>query len=1024
MEGKVMNQTEQIILENLGRQDTVFVFSTGLAAQMWAERMLDHVPAVAMERFVAWDSFKSEAVRSRQQDKASIPAMMRKIFASHLIQENARKVTQGEKSLFSSLINPKYAQEAQSFTNWIAGLLPSLESWRRSHEKALESQSQEGKPINLPVLDQQDLDLKTLHGLYKDFLEENHRFDPAWEQPPFEDDGRHYIIFYPEILTDFSEYRHILESSNHIKLISCHTDNTKAPRCIRYDNARQEMRETALFIRNLVESGQCQYRDIYVSVPDMETMAPYLQREFQLYAIPAVFRTGKPLSAYGAGAIFAQIQGCLTSDFSFDSLKELLLNHHLPWRERELNHQLIQFGIKYNCLCSYSESHQDDTTQESPQRGGRKFIIDPWKEAFKRNPQEERLHGLYNSLRKAAQRFSQATSFEKLREAYFQFRDSFWDMSQVNPQADLVLGRCITELAGLMDLEREFPQLPVPNPFNFFLQVLEEQEYLAQSADQGVWVVPYRLVSSAPAGCHIVVGASQKDITHLFQQLGFLSQAKRNRLGLTDSNPSNCFIQLYQLHSRLPVRFSVAENNLSGYSIPHNGLDAIPRKKVSLLEATGSAIPLQQDFIMQERNLFQLVRNGGSSATSLQTASFTPTAIQQEGFHHWKSRLEVSDSLQQGTSSTDNSSQANPPQANSSFPHWGDKIQQALFYSNGLNISESHLNDFFICPRHWYFKRILRLEEPDTQAQLMQDAWMGTIYHDIIQLYLEPMKQCGTPLIPPQVQELMGESLIPEEQQRLEKAMDKVLSQQYKLSPLTQDLLLAQRNQILDTASSFMVALCKTFPHHQVVSLEESLSCQPQQLLPLLEKLADQEIQLPGADFPSSAEQRKEFIRQLEGFVLTGRLDCLLASPNDDLILLDFKLGNAPQLKEAHLDQEGRLANFQMAFYIILYESCYPERTIDSGAFMTIKDGAVSVIFGFDDNKRPQRNQGIITKDGEKGFTFNHTVAAALRDTSKFATALTSCTFPQMTGVNYETCSSCSWRRICRTTYTVGRDEV
>ena len=91
---------------------------------------------------------------------------------------------------------------------------------------------------------------------------------------------------------------------------------------------------------------------------------------------------------------------------------------------------------------------------------------------------------------------------------------------------------------------------------------------------------------------------------------------------------------------------------------------------------------------------------------------------------------------------------------------------------------------------------------------------------------------------------------------------------------------------------------------------------------------------------------------------------------------------------------------------------------------MTIKDGAVSVIFGFDDNRRPQRDRGIITKEEEMGFTFNHTVAAALRYAGQFAAAIKSCTFPQMTKVNYETCSSCPWRRICRTTYTVGRDEV
>ena len=969
-------RTEEIILQHLGEPNTIFVFPTGLSATAWAEKMLDHVAAVAMERFIAWDSFKSEAIRSRHQNKASIPSLMRKIFASHLIQENARAVAAAEEPLFENLINPQFAQEAQSFTNWIAGLLPSLETWRKNHQAAgLE-------------LDAQDRDLQRLHQRYHEFLEEHDRFDPAWEQPPFHDDGNHYIIFYPEILTDFSEYQHILESSSHITLVKTRATSQNLPQCIFYSNARQELRETALFIRNLVEEKGLSYSDIFVSVPDMEAMAPYLQREFQLYAIPAVFRSGKTLSAYGAGAIFGQIKSCLTSDFSFESLNNLLQNHHLPWKEAELNQQLIAFGIENNCLCSYKEGNT---------------IVDVWQEAFKKKPQEERLKNMYETLRREVKRFSTATSFEKLREAYFQFRDKFWDMSQASSECDLILGRCITELAGLMDLEQEFPQIQVPDPFGFFLQVLEEKEYLAQTKERGVSVVPYRLAASAPAGCHIVVGASQTDITLVFQQLGFLSQIKRNRLGLTDINPSDAFIALYQGHSSQPVRFTAAEKSFSGYAIPHNGLVAVKQEQDLS----------KQDFLTGEAAIFQAARQGQQHQQD-----FVPTHIQQEGFQYWQQRVQKAAGLKS---------------QDFHFSHWEEKIKAKLqtylpqdSHQNHkpLRISQTHLNEFFTCPRKWYFNQILSLKEPDTQAQLMRDAWMGTIYHEIIRQYLEPLQRCGNGIVPLETDQFKGEYLLPEEEQRLEEAVNQVLHSQSKLSPLTQELLLAQKDAITATAKAFITSLCRQFPHYQVVALEEKITCQPKQLDSLLEKLWEKgHIPASCTAFPSSPAARQALYQELQDFVLTGQLDCLLNSPEDSLILLDFKLGNTPSSAESTVDEQGTLANFQMAFYCLLYEALYPDRTIDSAAFMTIKDGELKKIFGFESAKLPQREILVSTKSKDI-LPYNYTVAATLQYVKDFATAITTSTFPQLAQVDYDTCKECAWKRICRTTYTVGGEKV
>ena len=54
---------EDVLRENLDREDVVFVFPTDIALTSWAEHCVkdpcaSSVKAVALERFIAWDTFK------------------------------------------------------------------------------------------------------------------------------------------------------------------------------------------------------------------------------------------------------------------------------------------------------------------------------------------------------------------------------------------------------------------------------------------------------------------------------------------------------------------------------------------------------------------------------------------------------------------------------------------------------------------------------------------------------------------------------------------------------------------------------------------------------------------------------------------------------------------------------------------------------------------------------------------------------------------------------------------------------
>jgi hypothetical protein len=79
-------------------------------------------------------------------------------------------------------------------------------------------------------------------------------------------------------------------------------------------------------------------------------------QEFALRSVPVTRRAGKKLGETGAGKLFSLIIECAGSRFSFNSLKALILNDHIPWREREKNKALVNFGIKYNCVSAYVQN--------------------------------------------------------------------------------------------------------------------------------------------------------------------------------------------------------------------------------------------------------------------------------------------------------------------------------------------------------------------------------------------------------------------------------------------------------------------------------------------------------------------------------------------------------------------------------------------------------------------------------------------------------------------------------------------
>lgn len=688
--------SENIIERTLGEQikngDSYFVFATQTAADLWADRIIktSDVHAVATERFLAWDTFKGESIRSRQQEKKAVPSAMRAIFTAQLIAENAAS------PFLKNCIAPEYAQTAAGFAQWISGFLPSLALWKKYFDMSGEAP------------DDEDSDFLAIYEKYRAFLEKHRLFDPAWETPPFKADGHQYFIFFPEIFSDYIEYKQILEDAKE-NITIIHLPEKADEEMMSVDfftDSRTEIRSIALHLRALHKKKHLNWQSIAVHVPDMESYGPYLDRELELFQIPHVIRSAQPLSQTGAGTFFAQAKSCVSNRFSFDSVKTLLLNTELPWKDGQAVQQLIDFGMKNNCICSFTY-------------GGKK--IDVWNESFKRSSGEEIAWRFYQMLREKLTKLADAQTFSEIRAHYFDFRDSFFDMENCPEQSDRIISRCISELSALIDLEQEFPDCRVPDCFSFFIQYLDTKSYLAQTEERGVQILPYKMGTCAPFACHIIVDASQSAISVVYKELSFLRDDKRRHiLNRDDTNVTEDFLRLYAMNSFAePLYCTASAKTFTGYAQASSYLSENDRTKDSVEQLHAG------DCYYAEKNFF-LEENSSSSPFPEKI-----TALQKQSVRAWETCIPETEYCDESNGTA----------------LLAEKIRETCCTEQDrLLISATHLNRFYHCPRLWMQTYISKIKPHINEAELMDPFAKGNLYHKILELYCTELKQQNLPL--------------------------------------------------------------------------------------------------------------------------------------------------------------------------------------------------------------------------------------------------------------------------------------
>ena len=669
---------------------TCFVFPSRIAARLWMHRALalTGLAAVPAELFIAWDAFKAECCIAQAENKNPASQIIRLLFAHHIAADNAA----AEKPFLQNIIPADYAADGAIFAQWIAGILPQLDHWEK---RAVQHKA--GK-------DAEFSDLRILKKAYTEFLDAHRLFEPSWAGAEFIPHTQQYILLYPELMEDFDEYRGLLEERPELSILSAPAFKAETTPLIQFGTMREEIRSTALAVEQLLTNG-VSADDIALSIAGIEDTVPYLKREFALRNIPAEFRLGFKLGEQQAGQLFPLLEQCVQEHYSFESLKPLLLNPHIPWKHPAQIQALINFGIKNNCLVSWKdEGHYKNVWKEAFKLP---IPYNPHSSAEEEQAEKEQAKEWLLPFMKAAERFVQAQSFSEMRRQYILFRAQYLNPDGFSAEDNAVIGRCITLMQELVQLEEDFADCLPAQPYRFFTAQLSREIYVPQNTGRAVSIFPFRVAAATPFAHHFILNCNQKASRVIYQKLPFLRKDKREELGVIEKDATQAFFAVYATYGT--VRFSVSEQTFSGFTVS-NGIFTTFAPRPDLNDS---------DSLLQEYRFFKREEPAPEALYSVQKAGFEQFAgIKQErGFSFLTEPF------------------------NGSLPVLSEKLKAGHYTDGAFRISQSGLHLFSGCPAQWFLSSALSIDEEDTDAELFNPRYIGIICHRILERLYQRIRE-------------------------------------------------------------------------------------------------------------------------------------------------------------------------------------------------------------------------------------------------------------------------------------------
>lgn len=934
-----MNLIEQTI-KTYGRNlQNVFVFPSRIASRLWFQKSLSitGLGTVPSENYMSWDGFKESCLVSQAASLSPVSNTVRRIFAQYISRLNSEKAKDGE-PLFKFLIPQDYAETGAVFSEWIAGILPQLDHFEKRY-------ADKGSDF---LEDDEMKDYLVLKNEYTDFLKKNSLFEPSWVSSEFYSYQKKYIIIYPELMEDFSEHAELLSRQEEVGYISCPKFSQKENLIDVYKNSRSELKNTALQIEKLLSEG-VRADEIAVSVPDIENYAAYIKREFYLRGIPAEFRSGFKLGLEQAGKLFSLIYDCVQNNFAFEFMKPIVLNKHIPWKDREGAEALIDYGVKNNCAVSWKENKEDTVYKNI------------WIESFKINyerdeievEQKKKARDWFYSFYYAVNRICESKTFADLQKNYFLFRNELIDENLFSEKDNAILGRCISCLQELLYLEDKFEAYMPCDRFKFFISELDKAIYVPQNTGLAVSIFPYRVAAATPFSYHFVLNCSQDHTNIIYNKLSFLRKDKREALGVFETDASPYFFEAYTESPN--TVFSFSPHNFNSYLIINNLFEISEDEEIKNAERVNKKIEELKSydsflFDYPEKKKDDSEKTSAIYKIQKNAVSTFSTLKRKKDFSYLQNSYDgISEEL-------------------------NSYMEENLFKEGSLKLSQTDLKIFTECPVSWFLEKVISVFSENYDAGIFDARNIGNLSHNVLEVLY---KEIGST-----------------DKYFNSKNLDNYIE---RASLIFDDL--------AEKSMDFRGALAKPF----IQSLKK-------RVMEAVNFVLESDASLLDGYAPKWVEEWIEI--ENDGILYRGKID-RASFPQDERsgVIIDYKTNNMPAYssygKKNSSVEEIELTDFQIPMYIFLAESKLNQK-IEHAWFLSFVQQKI--------NKVVNDNEAIpVTRSGSERTRedFQSSIDAFINEAERFAELVKNQDFTKPSSVSFETCSTCGFKHICRTAYSV-----
>lgn len=511
---------------------------------------------VRKSQAIAYDRFR-ESLFPEKRNLVPADRITRLLFASFIIRTR-------KQDLKYFIPSEEYPEIDEPMTSFIANLLPSLKEAER-----LETDENARHDIYL------------IKAEYDKFLEKCGMYERT-----FCDDGGEIPanMDYHVILSSTSPQEMLFMENMKDKLSFDDPEDEELPPLMLYDNERQEIRNTFLQIRKLIDSG-VDLSEIAITTAAYERLRPYLESESYLFSVPISMRRGLSPLSYPAGSFIRLLRTLHENKYRIEDLKVFFLNPSFPFRDPEAGRTFILESISRSI-------RQQETGKDryfTAEKGSMKVYSDLQHYNYNINTTSDPDY-MIREIKALMEKLFTPEQFSTVEED------------------ERVLSFILREAANFSrtaKLLREHGYLREGTAvFPLFLKYLEKSIYVPQEKMEGVKIYPLGQSNALPMKYHFVMSLNEKEARATYEEASFLSDYEIRKLRKENDSTRALILGLNVMGEN--VVFSASNNTYEGYAlaltefsrsiVPEMLEDAYSEESESLRKhkLTGSLFELQK----------------------------------------------------------------------------------------------------------------------------------------------------------------------------------------------------------------------------------------------------------------------------------------------------------------------------------------------------------------------------------------------------------------------------------------------